>query len=81
MTHTIKDVCERYRVSETTVLIWIQRGDLKAVNVAPVHGAKPQWRISARALEDFERSRTTYPKPKRQAPRRKRQLAGAADRY
>lgn len=80
MAHTVKDICERYAVTEHTVLAWIHSGDLRAINVAPVHGRMPKWRIANKALENFEQSRTTYAAPVR-TTRRRRQLAGTADRY
>jgi excisionase family DNA binding protein len=62
----IRDICERYGVSEHTVLGWIRAGELRAVNVGRSPGArKPRWRISEQALADFEAARTTTPPPPR----------------
>jgi excisionase family DNA binding protein len=69
---TVHDVCERYGVTEHTVLLWIRQGELRAVNVGRRQGAgKPRWRISAEALEAFEVSRMPTP-PLPRAARRKR---------
>jgi excisionase family DNA binding protein len=59
---TVRDVAQRYRVSEHTVLGWIRSGDLAAVNVGRRPGArKPRWRIAAHALTTFELRRTSAP--------------------
>jgi excisionase family DNA binding protein len=72
MTLSVKDVIERYGVSEGTVLTWIKRGELRAVNVGRRPGTKkPRWRITEEALQAFELARTTTP-PLPRAPRRKR---------
>ena len=66
MTLTVRDVCERYGVSEHTVLAWINSGELRAVNVGRRPGAKkPRWRITQAALEAFELARTATPPPPR----------------
>ncbi len=72
MTLSVRAVCERYGVSEHTVLGWIRSGELRAINVGRRLGAKkPRWRITAEALDAFEVLRTpTAPSPR--ARRRKR---------
>jgi excisionase family DNA binding protein len=71
-TFSVRDLCERYGVSEHTVLTWIARGELRAVNVGRRPGAKkPRWRITQAALEAFELARTPTPAPPR-AKRKKR---------
>jgi predicted site-specific integrase-resolvase len=48
---SVHDLCERYAVSEHTVLHWINSGQLHAVNVGRRQGAKrPRWRITPDAL-------------------------------
>jgi transposase len=70
----VRDVCERYGVSEQTVLGWIHSGQLKALNVSRKLGArKPRWRISEEALAAFEVARTPTPPPPR--ARREKQPA------
>ncbi len=72
MTHTVADVAERYGVCEHTVLGWIARGELRAINVGRRPGGKkPRWRITQEALAEFELGRTATP-PLRRAERRKR---------
>lgn len=61
-TLSVKDVCERYGVSEHTVLGWIAGGELRALNVGRKPGSKkPRWRITPEALETFEALRTATP--------------------
>ena len=50
-TLSVRDVCERFGVSEHTVLGWIRSGELRAVNVGRRSGAKrPRWRIDRKKL-------------------------------
>jgi len=69
---SVRDLCERYAVGEHTVLGWINRGELKALNVGRRLGTKkPRWRVTAEALAAFELLRTpSAPQPR--AQRRKR---------
>jgi excisionase family DNA binding protein len=69
---SVRDICERYSVSEHTVLAWIRSGELRAAHVGRKLGArKPRWRISEEALAAFEALRTPTPPPP-QTRRRKR---------
>jgi len=79
-TLSVRNLCERYGVSEHTVLGWIRSGELKAVNVGRRLGAKkPRWRITEVALEAFEQLRTpTAPAPR---GRRKKRPAGVIEFY
>lgn|SRR5262249_35865904 len=71
---TVAQVAERYGVGVPTVLHWIDRGELRAVNVGRSATAKkPRWRITEAALTAFEAARTPTPP----APRRRRSPAGA----
>lgn len=70
-TYSVQQVADRYGVSLHTVLAWIHRGELRAVNVSRKPGAKrPSWRITAGALGQFELART--PGPPAPARRRRR---------
>jgi excisionase family DNA binding protein len=78
---TVEQVAERYSVNATTVLMWIHRGELRAVNVGRSPGKrKPRWRISESALSAFEESRTSAA-PVERAPRRRRQPEGIVKFY
>ena len=62
MTYTIKDICNRFGVTEHSVLLWIHHGELKAINVGRSPGKKkPRWRITQAALDAFEALRSTPP--------------------
>ncbi|HEX5269356.1 MAG TPA: helix-turn-helix domain-containing protein [Gemmataceae bacterium] len=76
----VRDVAERYGVSEHTVLAWIHSGELHAFSVSRRPGAgKPRWRITAEALAAFELSRTPTPSPPR--TRRQRRKADVVEFY
>lgn len=78
--YTVKDLCVRYSVTVHTVLGWIARGELRALNVGRQLGTmKPRWRITQEALDAFELARTPIPPPPT-AQRRKRQ-AGVIEFY
>jgi excisionase family DNA binding protein len=63
-TLSVRDLTERYGVSEHTVLAWIASGELRAVNVGRRPSAKkPRWRITQEALAAFEMARTPTPPP------------------
>jgi len=75
-TLSVRDLCERYSVSENTVLGWIRSGELRAINVGRRPGAgKPRWRIKSEALAAFEALRTPNPP----APRARRQKKRPGD--
>jgi excisionase family DNA binding protein len=66
---SVRDVARRYRVGRDKVRGWIARGELRAVNVATARSGKGQYRITATAIADFEKVRSTVPLPS--APRRR----------
>jgi hypothetical protein len=70
---TVSDVARLFRVRRDRVRLWIERGELKALNTAdPLHA--PRFVILPHHLEEFERRRAATPaKP---TTRRKRQQAG-----
>lgn len=77
MALTIKEVAARYAVSEPTVAHWVHSGQLKAMNMGRDPGKiKPRWKITEKALAEFELARTTTPsQPK--TPRLKLRSSGA----
>lgn len=79
MTYSVHDVCDRYGVGEHTVLNWIRRGELKAINVGRNPGGKKKWRITEEALAAFEQLRT--PTPPAPATRRRKPLTDVIQRY
>jgi transposase len=78
-TYAIKDLCERFAVGEHTVLAWIRRGELKAIDVSRNQGGRPKWRITPEALETFEQLRTTTPSPSK--TQRKKRPADVIEFY
>ena len=80
-TFTIREVCERYGVTATTVRAWVRSGELRALNVSrATTSRKPRWRIPQSALDAFELARTPTAAPPRLAGRRK-QPAGVVEFY
>jgi transposase len=72
MTLSVKQVQERYGVSQYTVLHWLATGQLKGLNVGRDPGKKrARWRITQHALEAFEALRTLTPPPPKKSRRRK----------
>lgn len=62
MTFTVRDIEERYGVTERTVLHWIHTGQIKAINVGVEPGKKkPRWRFTAAAVDAFEAARASAP--------------------
>ena len=53
---TVKQVAERMNVDEKTVRNWIQRGDLRAINIGRL---RPEYRIRPADLEYFIEHRQT----------------------
>lgn len=80
MTYSVKDLQERYGVGEHTVLGWIRRGELRAIDVSRQRGGRPKWRITEEALADFEAARTATPPPTR-SRRKQRQPTDVINRY
>lgn len=57
VTYGVRDLCDRFSVGEHTVLGWIRRGEMRAVNVARKPIGRPKWRVTAEALAAFESGR------------------------
>jgi transposase len=72
MTYSVRQTAERFHVGEHTVLHWIARGELAAVNVARAAGGKPHWRVTPEALQAFELLRSAQPIEPQPQPRRRR---------
>lgn len=54
----IAEVAEQLSVSTNAVLSWIRSGALEAYNVARSETARPLYRVTQRALDDFKERRT-----------------------
>jgi len=66
-------------VAQHTILGWIRRGELKAIDVSREPGGRPRWRISEDAIADFERQRTYEASEPRR--RRRRKPAAMAEEF
>jgi hypothetical protein len=56
---TPRALADRYGTTTQTILNWIRRGELKAINIGRTpNGRKPRWRISEAAVAEFEAGRT-----------------------
>jgi hypothetical protein len=75
---TVADVARRYRVSPDKVRVWIQRGELAAINTAALCG-RPRYVVLPHHLAAFEAGRRAGPPPK--PPRRRRRQTGAIDYF
>ena len=54
---TTTEVAERCRVKRATVIGWIKRGDLRAVDIASGKRTLPLYRVTAEDLSAFVESR------------------------
>lgn len=61
---TPPQVAERFAVDPHKVLDWIRRGELHAIDCATVTGGRPRYRVSQKALEQFELHRSATPQPR-----------------
>jgi hypothetical protein len=69
---TPREVARGRRIRVGKVLAWIRRGELRAVNHAENRLGRPRWRISAVALENFDRLRLNAPIPRSSVTRQHR---------
>ena len=67
-------VAERFGVDVHKVIVWIRRGELRAIDVATTTGGRPRYRISPADLAVFEVGRSATPQPKITRGRRKNPL-------
>lgn len=68
---SVADITRRLAVTADTVLVWIKRGDLIAMDVSRGRGERPRWRISEADLQGFLDRRRTVPLATLDAKRRK----------
>lgn len=74
---TPPQIAKQLRVSNSKVLGWIRRAELKAVNVG--NGARPRYRISPENFALFLVSREVQPPPTRVRRRRRTPPGGPLD--
>lgn len=64
------------------VLAWIARGELEAINCADRPGGRPRWRVSAAALESFDRARSSRSRiTPRRAPRTRKAASSTVTEF
>jgi excisionase family DNA binding protein len=78
-TYSIREICERFAVGDHTVLTWIRRRELKAIDVSRKPGGRPKWRITREALAAFEALRTPTPAPPPPRSRRRKRPGGVVE--
>jgi hypothetical protein len=78
-TLTPPEVARRYRVGTNKVMSWIFSGEMAAMNLATRGAKKARYKITAEALEAFERQRAVVPPPP--VSRRRRLLSAPKDYY
>ena len=73
MTYSVKQIQERYAVSQATVLHWLHSGQLRSLSVGRDLGKKrARHRITESALQEFELVRTLTPPTPRTRRKRKK---------
>jgi hypothetical protein len=77
--YSVKDLCRRWKVGQDKVYGFVRAGELIGVNIAANLSSRPQWRFTLKAVEEFERRRTSAPKP--EPPRRRRRTVEEVDYY
>jgi hypothetical protein len=76
--YRVADLCRRWKVGADKIRGFLRRGELVAVNVATNLSGKPQWRVTAESVQQFERRRSSVPVSK---PRRRRRRPVETDYY
>jgi hypothetical protein len=74
----VADLCRRWQIGADKIRGFLRRGELVGVNVASSLCGKPQWRITAESVEQFEKKRTSALPPK---PQRRRRPPALIDYY
>jgi hypothetical protein len=75
---SVADLCQRWRAGAAKIHGFIRRGELIAINIAANLSGRPQWRITRKSVEAFERRRSSAPPPK---PARRRRRPFAVDYF
>lgn len=68
--YSVADLARRLKIGPDKVRAFIDRGELRAVNVATNLSGRPQWRVTPEEVERFELRRSSAPLP--QSIRRRR---------
>lgn len=70
---TPPQVAKRLGVTHDKILVWIHRGEMRAVDVSTTRGGRPRYRVSEEDLEDFLDRRAVTPPPSKQRRSRRSQ--------
>jgi transposase len=70
---TVRDLSQRWRVSEDKVRAWIGKGEQKGVNTATNLCGRPRWVVSPDAVAEFEKRRAGSSPPKLKRARKRTQ--------
>lgn len=70
---SVADLCRRWKVGADKIRGFLRRGELVGINLATNLSGKPQFRITAESVYQFEQRRSTAPPPKQ--PKRKKRTA------
>jgi hypothetical protein len=66
-------------ICPSKIILWIQRGELRAINGVATPGGKPRYLIDVADIAAFEAARSVTPPPK--APRRRRAKASGENPF
>lgn len=77
--YKVSEITKLLRVSKNTVLDWIRAGAIVAYNAARPNSARPSYRITVKALEDFRQSRAAVPVDEQAETQRKRRRRPQAE--
>lgn len=67
-----RDIAEILRCDVAKPLLWIQRGELGAINISETPGKRPRWRIPWESWEAFQAARSNQPASPAPRPQRRR---------
>ena len=68
---TPPQLAKLWGVTPEKIILWVRRGELRAIDACSRRGIRPRFLIDVDAIADFERSRAVGPPPP-PAPRRRR---------
>jgi hypothetical protein len=71
--YSVADLCRRWKIGAGKIHGFLRRGELIGVNVASKLIGRPQWRITAESVQQFELRRSSAPLPKPQRRRSRQQ--------
>lgn len=60
---TPKELAQRWGIDRHTVLAWIRKGELRAIDASLTQGGRPRFLIDEKDIADFELRRAVVPSP------------------